>query len=178
MYSYGMLILKIIGKKYYDTKKSHSSELYYLGGILRKRSSYLISNLDWNYSHRRYNTKILHLDIKPQNIPLDENFCPKITDFGLAKIYKKNENIVSMLGTRGIPEYIAPEMISRIYSGVSHKSNMHSYGILILEMIGEKKNYDTEKSHGSELYFFDWIYTNFEESNIHTRSLVSGEEEK
>ncbi|XLT78639.1 hypothetical protein HN873_000392 [Arachis hypogaea] len=41
--------------------------------------------------------------------------------------------------------------------------------------IFKKKNYDTDKSHGSELYFPDWIYRNFEKSNIHTRSLVSGE---
>ncbi|RYR27850.1 hypothetical protein Ahy_B01g051912 [Arachis hypogaea] len=42
------------------------------------------------------------------------------------------------------PGYIALEMFGRMYGGASHKSYVYSYGILILEMIREKKNYDTE----------------------------------
>lgn len=40
------------------------------------------------YLHRGCNTRILHFDIKPQNILLDKDFCPKISDFGLAKLCK------------------------------------------------------------------------------------------
>ncbi|MED6128010.1 hypothetical protein PIB30_093524 [Stylosanthes scabra] len=75
-------------------------------------------------------------------------------DFGLAKICKMDESIVSILGTRGTPGYIAPEMFSRIYGEVSHKSDVYSYGMLILEMIGGRKNYDTGgESHSDDLYF-------------------------
>ncbi|OAY31407.2 hypothetical protein MANES_14G106200v8 [Manihot esculenta] len=62
------------------------------------------------YLHGGCNTRILHFDIKPHNILLDENFCPKISDFGLAKICPETESIISMMGTRGTAGYIAPEV--------------------------------------------------------------------
>ena len=58
-----------------------------------------------DYLHRGCNTRILHLDIKPHNILLDEDFCPKIADFGLAKLYFRKEIIVSMLEARGTIGY-------------------------------------------------------------------------
>ena len=64
------------------------------------------------YLHRGCNTRILHFDIKPYNILLDADFCPKISDFGLAKICPRKESIVSMLGARGIAGYIAPKVFS------------------------------------------------------------------
>nr|XP_023916205.1 LEAF RUST 10 DISEASE-RESISTANCE LOCUS RECEPTOR-LIKE PROTEIN KINASE-like 2.1 [Quercus suber] len=113
-----------------------------------------------DYLHRGCSTRILHFDIKPQNILLDDDFCPKISDFGLAKLCKKKESIVSMLGARGTIGYIAPEVFSRNFGGVSHKSDVYSYGMLILEMVGVNKNFDAEVSHTSERYFPDWIYQN------------------
>jgi hypothetical protein len=60
------------------------------------------------YLHRDCNTRILHFDIKPHNILLDEDLCPKISDFGLAKLCKTKESIVSMTGMRGTAGYIIP----------------------------------------------------------------------
>ncbi|KAL6193093.1 hypothetical protein ACLB2K_034177 [Fragaria x ananassa] len=54
------------------------------------------------YLHRGCNTRILHFDIKPHNILLDEKFSPKISDFGLAKICKGNESIVTKKSTLGV----------------------------------------------------------------------------
>ncbi|MED6204586.1 hypothetical protein PIB30_010440 [Stylosanthes scabra] len=68
-------------------------------------------------------------------------------------------------------------MFSRMYGGISHKSDVYSYGMLIIEMIGGKKNHDTRESHSSELYFPDWIYKDLEEGNIHSRSLAHEGEE-
>ncbi|MED6204587.1 hypothetical protein PIB30_010441 [Stylosanthes scabra] len=130
-----------------------------------------------DYLHRGCNTRILHLDIKPQNILLDENFSPKIANFGLAKICKKDESIVSILGTRGTPGYIAPEMFSRMYGRISHKSDVYSYEMLTLDMIGRRKNYDTGESRSDELYFPDWIYKELVEGNICTKSMPNTEEE-
>ncbi|XP_075662362.1 LEAF RUST 10 DISEASE-RESISTANCE LOCUS RECEPTOR-LIKE PROTEIN KINASE-like 2.5 [Castanea sativa] len=114
------------------------------------------------YLHRGCSTRILHFDIKPQNILLDEDFNPKISDFGLAKLCQRKDSIVSMLGMRGTIGYIAPEVFSRNFGGVSHKSDVYSYGMLVLEMVGGRKNFDNGVSNSSEKYFPDWIYKDLE----------------
>jgi len=55
-----------------------------------------------DYLHRGYDMRILHFDIKPHNILLDSNFNPKVSDFGLAKLYSKNTSLVSTFAARGI----------------------------------------------------------------------------
>ncbi|XP_061336777.1 LEAF RUST 10 DISEASE-RESISTANCE LOCUS RECEPTOR-LIKE PROTEIN KINASE-like 2.1 isoform X2 [Gastrolobium bilobum] len=115
-----------------------------------------------DYLHRGCNTRILHFDIKPHNILLDENFCPKISDFGLAKICPRKESIVSLLGTRGTVGYIAPEVFSRNFGGVSHKSDVYSYGMLVLDMVGGRHNKNVELDCSSEIYFPHWIYKKLE----------------
>ncbi|XP_057733448.1 LEAF RUST 10 DISEASE-RESISTANCE LOCUS RECEPTOR-LIKE PROTEIN KINASE-like 2.1 isoform X2 [Arachis stenosperma] len=110
------------------------------------------------YLHRGCNILILHFDIKPHNILLDENFCPKISDFGLAKLCPRKESHISMSETRGTIGYIAPEVWSRHLGRVSHKSDVYSYGMMLLEMVGMKENILAKTSHTSEMYFPDWIY--------------------
>ena len=117
------------------------------------------------YLHRGCNTRILHFDIKPHNILLDEDFCPKISDFGLAKLCIRNESNISMTGTRGTIGYIAPEVFSRNFGGVSHKSDVYSYGMMILEMAGGRNNIDVGVSQTSEIYFPHWIYKRLELDN-------------
>ncbi|KAJ1420951.1 Serine/threonine-protein kinase, active site [Sesbania bispinosa] len=111
------------------------------------------------YLHRGCNTRILHFDIKPHNILLDADFCPKISDFGLAKICTRKESIVSLWGTRGTAGYIAPEVFSRNFGAVSHKSDVYSFGMMVLEMVGgRKKGSHVEVESSSEMYFPNWIY--------------------
>ncbi|KAG6650056.1 rust resistance kinase Lr10-like [Carya illinoinensis] len=114
------------------------------------------------YLHRGCNNRILHFDIKPHNILLDENFCPKISDFGLAKVCPREQSIISMLGARGTAGYIAPEVFCRNFGGVSHKSDVYSYGMMVLEMVGGRKNIDAEVDHTSEIFFPHWIYRRLE----------------
>ncbi|KHN06681.1 Putative receptor-like protein kinase [Glycine soja] len=114
------------------------------------------------YLHRGCNTRILHFDIKPHNILLDEDFCPKISDFGLAKICPRKESVVSMLGARGTAGYIAPEVFSRNFGAVSHKSDVYSFGMMVLEMVGRRKNIKAEVDNSSEIYFPHWIYNRIE----------------
>ncbi|XP_029129647.1 LEAF RUST 10 DISEASE-RESISTANCE LOCUS RECEPTOR-LIKE PROTEIN KINASE-like 2.5 [Cajanus cajan] len=114
------------------------------------------------YLHRGCNTRILHFDIKPHNILLDEDFCPKISDFGLAKLCPKKESAVSIFGARGTAGYIAPEVFSRNFGVVSHKSDVYSYGMMILEMVGMKNNIKVEVNRSSEIYFPHWIYNRLE----------------
>ncbi|XP_055809670.1 LEAF RUST 10 DISEASE-RESISTANCE LOCUS RECEPTOR-LIKE PROTEIN KINASE-like 2.1 isoform X2 [Solanum dulcamara] len=130
------------------------------------------------YLHRGCNTRILHFDIKPHNILLDEDFCPKISDFGLAKLCIKKESIVSMLDARGTIGYIAPEIICRNLGGVSHKSDVYSYGMMVLEMVGGRKNVDERLDRTSEIYFPDWLYQRIELDEELQLNGIMNEEEK
>ena len=80
------------------------------------------------YLHKGCNKQILHLDIKPQNILLDEDFCPKISDFGLTKLCNRKESTMSLVGARGTVGYIAPQVFSRNFGIVSHKSDVYAMG--------------------------------------------------
>ncbi|KAL0698895.1 hypothetical protein Bca4012_055017 [Brassica carinata] len=120
------------------------------------------------YLHNRCISRIVHFDIKPQNILMDKDFCPKISDFGLARLCKNNESIMSMLDARGTFGYIAPEVVSRNFGGVSHKSDVYSYGMVVLEIIGarNRENFEKSGSNNSSMYFPDWIYKDFESGEI------------
>ncbi|KAK7338498.1 hypothetical protein VNO77_19109 [Canavalia gladiata] len=115
------------------------------------------------YLHKGCNTKILHFDIKPHNILLDQYFCPKISDFGLAKICPREKSIVSMMVARGTAGYIAPEVFCINFGGVSHKSDVYSYGMMVLEMLGARENTNNGGvDFSSEIYFPHWIYNHLE----------------
>ncbi|XP_059624595.1 PR5-like receptor kinase [Cornus florida] len=114
------------------------------------------------YLHCGCSTRIDHFDIKPHNIILDDDFCPKIADFGLAKLGQRKESIMSMLGTRGTIGYIAPEVFSRKFGGVSHKSDVYSYGMMVIEMVVGRNYIEPGTVHSSEQYFPDSIYEQLE----------------
>ncbi|XP_031248137.1 PR5-like receptor kinase [Pistacia vera] len=130
------------------------------------------------YLHRGCSTRILHFDIKPHNILLDKDFCPKISDFGLAKICLKKESIISMTGARGTIGYIAPEVVSRNFGEVSHKSDVYSYGMMVLEMVGGRKNIDVAVNRTSEIYFPHWIYNCLEVDDELELKGIEGEEDE
>ncbi|RWR76439.1 LEAF RUST 10 DISEASE-RESISTANCE LOCUS RECEPTOR-LIKE PROTEIN KINASE-like protein 2.4 [Cinnamomum micranthum f. kanehirae] len=131
------------------------------------------------YLHVRCSMRILHLDIKPHNILLDENFCPKISDFGLAKLCPTKESTISTLTPRGTIGYTAPEVHCRNFGGVSYKSDVYSYGMMVLEMVGGRRNIDAE-AQTSQLYFPQWIYKclNQQGSDIRVEGLAKGAEEE
>ncbi|KAI3735844.1 hypothetical protein L6452_15364 [Arctium lappa] len=146
-------------------RTSHTSENIRVGKLYEIPLG-IARGLD--YLHRGCNTRILHLDIKPHNILLDEEFYPKKADFGLAKLYSRKESIVSMLEARGTIGYIAPKVFNRNFGGVSHKSDVYSYGMLILEMVGGRKNVDVDvgSGHTSEIYFPHWVYSRLKKEEI------------
>ncbi|KAF5934560.1 hypothetical protein HYC85_030731 [Camellia sinensis] len=131
------------------------------------------------YLHRGCTTRIFHFDIKPHNILLDEDFCPKISDFGLAKLCPKKESIVSMLHARGTIGYIAPEVFSRHFGRVSHKADVYSYGMLVLEMVRGRENIGQSVEDTSDLYFPHSIYKKLEcDGDIGLQGIESEEDEK
>uniref|UniRef100_A0ACD5VGV8 Uncharacterized protein n=1 Tax=Avena sativa TaxID=4498 RepID=A0ACD5VGV8_AVESA len=125
------------------------------------------------YLHRGCNTRIVHFDIKPHNILLDQNFCPKISDFGLAKLCLNKESAISIGGARGTIGYIAPEVYSKQFGAVSSKSDVYSYGMLVLEMVGARDNI-SPNSESSSQYFPQWIYEHLDEYCV-SASEINGE---
>uniref|UniRef100_A0A3B6GV69 Protein kinase domain-containing protein n=1 Tax=Triticum aestivum TaxID=4565 RepID=A0A3B6GV69_WHEAT len=126
------------------------------------------------YLHRGCNTRIVHFDIKPHNILLDHNFCPKISDFGLAKLCLNKESVISIGGARGTIGYIAPEVYSKQFGAVSSKSDVYSYGMMVLEMVGARGKNISPNTESSSQYFPQWIYEHLDEYCI-SASEIDGE---
>ncbi|RQP01755.1 hypothetical protein POPTR_017G009100v4 [Populus trichocarpa] len=110
------------------------------------------------YLHQGCDMQILHFDIKPHNILLDEKFVPKISDFGLAKLYPTSNNTVPLTAARGTIGYMAPELFYKNIGGVSYKADVYSYGMLLMEMVGRRKNLNALAIHSSQIYFPSWVY--------------------
>jgi len=81
------------------------------------------------YLHEEYRTQIIHCDIKPQNILLDENLEAKISDFGVAKLQKLEQTRTSAV-IRGTVGYFAPELFKHV--AISTKVDVYSFGMLLL----------------------------------------------
>ncbi|KAK2633100.1 hypothetical protein EUGRSUZ_L00556 [Eucalyptus grandis] len=144
-------IVKLLGFCFHKTKRALVYE-YMPNGSLEK----LI------YGGELLQARILHFDIKPHNILLDENYCPKISDFGLAKICHREESTISLLGARGTAGFIAPEVFCRNIGGISQKSDVYSFGMTMLEMVGGRKNIMTRAERTSEIYFPHLIHKRLE----------------
>ncbi|CAL5406788.1 unnamed protein product [Camellia sinensis] len=113
------------------------------------------------YLHEECRQKIFHLDIKPQNILLDEDFNAKISDFGLSKLIDKDQSqVVTMM--RGTPGYLAPEWLSSI---ITEKVDVYSFGVVILEMLCGRKNLDRSQ-HEEDMHLLDLFKRKAEEERL------------
>ncbi|XAR54875.1 Glycerophosphodiester phosphodiesterase [Bertholletia excelsa] len=110
-----------------------------------------------DYLHRGCDMQILHFDIKPHNILLDENFIPKVSDFGLARLYPIDNNVVSLTAARGTIGYVAPELINRSIGGISYKVDVYSFGMLLVDLVGLRKNLPNAEESSTK-YFPSWVY--------------------
>ncbi|XP_054777309.1 rust resistance kinase Lr10-like [Prosopis cineraria] len=126
------------------------------------------------YLHKGCDKQILNFDIKPHNILLDENFAPKISDFGLAKLDPADKSIVSLTAARGTMGYMAPELLYKNIGGISHKADVYSFGMMLMEMAGRRKNYDIVQNSW-QTYFAKWVHDQFEETILKNNAT---EEEK
>ncbi|KAL6146852.1 hypothetical protein ACLB2K_057529 [Fragaria x ananassa] len=154
----------------YDFMPNGSLDKYILGGAGKNLT------LSWDrmheialgvaraieYLHQGCDIQILHFDIKPHNILLEHNFKSKISDFGLARFYPRDHNTISITAARGTMGYIAPEMFYKSIGGVSYKADVYSFGMLLLEMAGRRKNLNAYAEHSSQIYFPSWIYDQLE----------------
>ncbi|PSS05621.1 G-type lectin S-receptor-like serine/threonine-protein kinase [Actinidia chinensis var. chinensis] len=90
------------------------------------------------YLHEDCSHKIFHLDIKPQNILLDDNLNARISDFGLSKLIDKDQSQV-ITALRGTPGYMAPEWLTL---NITEKVDVYSFGVVVLEILCGRKNLD------------------------------------
>ncbi|CAK8570242.1 unnamed protein product [Lathyrus sativus] len=126
------------------------------------------------YLHMSCDQQILHFDINPHNVLLDDKLLPKITDFGLAKLCSKDQSAVSVTAARGTLGYIAPEVFSRNFGNISYKADIYSYGMLLLEMVGGRKNISQLSEENSQVLYPEWIHNLFEEKDVQVK--IEGEE--
>ncbi|KAG6419535.1 hypothetical protein SASPL_121757 [Salvia splendens] len=105
-----------------------------------------------SYLHEKCRDCIIHCDIKPENILLDPEFCPKVADFGLAKLMGRDFSrvLTTMRGTRG---YLAPEWISGV--AITAKADVYSYGMMLFELVSGRRNSENSEN-GTVKFFPSW----------------------
>jgi hypothetical protein len=135
--SHKLLVYEYLSNGSLDKWIFHTSPVFTLSWKTR-RSIIIAIARGLSYLHEECKEKIAHLDIKPQNILLDDKFNAKLSDFGLSKMITRDQSkiMTRMRGTRG---YLAPEWLG---SKITEKADIYSFGIVMIEIICGRENLD------------------------------------
>eukprot|EP01018_Ginkgo_biloba_P000047 Gb_32321 [translate_table: standard] len=114
------------------------------------------------YCDEQCQSRIVHFDLKPENVLLDSQLQPKVSDFGLAKLMSKDQSctVTNMRGTIG---YLAPEWLADL--PITVKVDVYSYDQMLMEIISGRKNLVTTVSL-DRLYYPLWAFQEMIKGNI------------
>ncbi|KAG0484577.1 hypothetical protein HPP92_008656 [Vanilla planifolia] len=117
------------------------------------------------YLHHDCRSKVLHLDVKPENVLLDEGFHAMVADFGLSRMMGREERWVTT-GLRGTRGYLAPELLME--KVVTEKSDVYSYGMVLLEIVGGRRSLRLldEEGEGKWSYFPEMVVDKVREGRV------------
>ncbi|KAI9128910.1 hypothetical protein K1719_000393 [Acacia pycnantha] len=110
------------------------------------------------YLHEECSTQIIHCDIKPQNVLLDDSYTAKISDFGLAKLLNIDQTVTTT-AIRGTKGYVAAEWFNN--KPITIKVHVYSFEVLLLEVICCRKKFDLNVEDEHEVVLIEWAYECF-----------------